>query len=236
MSATNTEATPAVDHKSRLAFFRQSGWVMLTMTLGLGVGTFMLSADMIFVQKYFPKSQTGYYAAAGMIGRALIFFTQPLTMVMFPKIAHSAARAQKTDVLALTLGATALAGATAAIACTLLPWLPLRAAMYGKNFLEFSTPLVPWFAWCMLPLTLSNVLISSLMARARFSAVPWLVLVAIGYGVALMLVGRHAGSLGDTEAGLRMMIQTLGAFNLLLFLVCAWFAWGKKAPRPAAKI
>ena len=198
------------------------------LTLGLGVGTFMLSADMIFVKHYFPKDQVGYYAAAGMIGRALIYFTQPLTMVMFPKIAHSAARSQKTDVLMLTLGATALAGAAAAAGCTLFPWLPLTAAMYDKTFLEISTPLVPWFAWCMLPLTLSGVLISSLMARAKFSAVPWLVLVAAGYGLGLMLVGRHARTLADTQAGLRMMIQTLGAFNLLLFLVCAWFAWGGK--------
>ncbi len=90
-------------------------------------------------------------------------------------------------------------------------------------------PLVPWFAWCMLPLTLSNVLISSLMARSRFAAVPWLVLVAIGYGMALAMVGRHAGSLADTLAGLRMMIQTLGIFNLLLLGVCAWFTWGVKA-------
>ncbi len=202
---------------------------VVPLTLGLGVATFMLSADMIFVKHFFPKDQVGYYAAAGMIGRALIFFTAPLTMVMFPKIAHSTARSQKTNVLALTLGATALAGAAAAIGCTLFPWLPLRAAMYDKTFLEISTPLVPWFAWCMLPLTLSGVLISSLMARAKFSAVPWLVLVAIGYGVALMLVGRHASSLADTQAGLRMMIQTLGGFNLLLFLVCAWFTWGAKA-------
>ena len=201
---------------------------VVPLTLGLGVATFMLSADMIFVQKYFPAKQTGFYAAAGMIGRALIFFTQPLTLVMFPKIAHSAARSQKTDVLMLTLGATALAGAVAAIACTIVPWLPLRAAMYDKTFLEISTPLVPWFAWSMLPLTLSNVLISSLMARSRFAAVPWLVLVALGYGVALALVGSHAGTLADTQAGLRQMIQTLGAFNLLLFGVCAWFTWGNK--------
>ena len=198
------------------------------LTLGLGVATFILSADMIFVKHFFPKDQVGYYAAAGMIGRALIYFTQPLTMVMFPKIAHSAARSQKTNVLALTLGATALAGAAAAIGCTLFPWLPLRAAMYDQTFLEISTPLVPWFAWCMLPLTLSGVLINSLMARAKFSAVPWLVLVAAGYGAALFLVGRHAGSLADTQAGLRMMIQTLGVFNLILFLVCAVFTWGGK--------
>jgi hypothetical protein len=68
-------------------------------------------------------------------------------------------------------------------------------------------------------------LVNSLMARSKFSSVPWLVLVAVGYAVALAVVGRHAGNLADTQAGLRMMIQTLGVFNLLLFGVCAWFTW-----------
>ena len=77
----------------------------------------------------------------------------------------------------------------------------------------------------MLPLTLSLVLVNSLMARSRFSAVPWLVLVAVGYAIALAFVGHHAGSLSDTISGFRMMIETLGVFNLLLFAVCAWFAW-----------
>ena len=162
-----------------------------------------------------------------MVGRALIFFTQPLTLVMFPKLARSAATGEKSNALLLALGATILAGGVAAIGCTLFPSLPLLV-VGGKSFLVMA-PLVPWFAWCMLPLTLANVLISSLMARSRFAAVPWLVLVAVGYGVALMMVGRHAGNLPDTQAGLRMMIQTLGIFNLLLFGVCAWFTWGVKA-------
>jgi O-antigen/teichoic acid export membrane protein len=198
---------------------------VIPLTLGLGAATFMLSADMIFTQNFFPREQTGFYAAAGTIGRALVFFTQPLTLVMFPKLARSTATGEKTNALGLTLGATLLAGVAAAIACTLFPWLPLLI-VNGKSFLV-AAPLVTWFAWCMLPLTLSNVLVNSLMARSKFSAVPWLVLVAIGYGVALALVGRHAGSLPDTQAGLRMMIQTLGVFNLLLLGVCAWFTWGK---------
>jgi O-antigen/teichoic acid export membrane protein len=144
---------------------------------------------------------------------------------MFPKLARSAATGEKSNALLLTLGATILAGSAAAIGCTLFPSLPLLV-VGGKSFLVVA-PLVPWFAWCMLPLVFSNVLISSLMARSRFAAVPWLVLVAIGYGVALAMVGRHAGNLPDTQAGLRMMIQTLGIFNLLLFFVCAWFTWGK---------
>jgi hypothetical protein len=108
----------------------------------------------------------------------------------------------------------------------LFPWLPLLI-VNGRSFLVVA-PLVTWFAWCMLPLTLSMVLVNSLMARSRFAAVPWLVLVAVGYGIALAMVGRHAGNLADTQAGLRMMIQTLGVFNLLLLGVCAWFTWGVK--------
>ena len=203
---------------------------VVPLTFGLGAATFMLSADMIFTQNFFPREQTGFYAAAGMVGRALIFFTQPLTLVMFPKLARSAATGEKSNALVLALGATVLAGSVAAIGCTLFPSLPLLI-VGGKSYLVVA-PLVPWFAWCMLPLTLSNVLISSLMARSRFAAVPWLVLVAVGYGVALTMVGRHAGSLPDTQAGLRMMIQTLGVFNLLLFGVCAWFTWVKKSPKP----
>jgi O-antigen/teichoic acid export membrane protein len=200
---------------------------VIPLTFGLGAAQFMLGADMIFTQKFFPADQTGFYAAAGMIGRALVFFTQPLTQVMFPKLARSSATGEKSNALALALGATALAGGCAAVACTLLPALPLQI-IYPKSYLV-AAPLVPWFAWCMLPLTLSMVLVNSLMARAKFSAVPWLVLVAVGYGVALALVGRHAGTLPDTQAGLRMMIQTLGVFNLLLLGVCAWFTWQKKS-------
>jgi O-antigen/teichoic acid export membrane protein len=204
-----------------------SAWLkrVVPLTLGLGAATFMLSADMIFTQENFPKDQTAFYAAAGMIGRALVFFTQPLTLVMFPKIAHSSARSEKTDVLAHTLGLTALAGGAAAVACTLFPSLPLRI-IYDKSFFDVATPLVPWFAWCMLPLVLSNVLINALLAKGRFAAVPWLAAVAVGYGVALSVVGRHAGALTDPQAGFIMMIQTLGVCSTVLFAICVWFTWG----------
>lgn len=201
---------------------------VVPLTFGLGAATFMLSADMIFTQNYFPREQTGFYAAAGMIGRALVFFTQPLSAVMFPKLARSKATGEKSHALELALGATLLAGGAAAIACTLFPSLPLRAAFYKPDYIAIASPLVPWFALGMLPLTLSYVLINSLMARSKFSAVPWLVLVAVAYGVALALAGSHARNLADTQAGLRLMIQTLGGFNLLLFGVCAWFTWGAK--------
>ncbi|MCL5098970.1 MAG: hypothetical protein M1608_15830, partial [Candidatus Omnitrophica bacterium] len=200
--------------QSRLPFAWRP-WLARVVPLTLGTGTcmFMLSADMIIVQSHFDKNTTGLYAAAGMIGRGLVFFTIPLTAVMFPKIVRSAARAEKTDVLALALGATALTGGMAALGCTLFPWLPLRI-IYKASFLSIA-PLVPWFAWGMLPLTLANVLVSNLLARSQFAAVPWLMLVAVAYGVALYYCPHSFTAVA----------QTLGVFNLILLAVAAWFTW-----------
>lgn len=185
------------------------------LTLGLGVGMFMLAADMVFVQRFFSEKQTGFYAAAGMIGRALVYFTTPVAAVMFPKLARSKATGEKTNALMLALGFTALAGAGAALMCTLFPELPLRVVRYDASYLAVSAPLVPWFAWCMLPLTLATVLLNSLMAHSRFEAVPWLVAVAAGYGLTLYL--RHES--------FTQVIQTLGLFAVILLAVCAWFTW-----------
>ena len=66
-----------------------------------------MSVDMVVVQRFFNEKQTGYYAAAGMIGRALIFFVGPIVAVMFPKLVKSHTEQKPTDVLRFTLLLTA---------------------------------------------------------------------------------------------------------------------------------
>jgi O-antigen/teichoic acid export membrane protein len=203
---------------------------VLPLTLGLGASVFMMSAATIVVQSLFDRTDTGFYNAAGMIGRALVFLTAPLMTVMFPKVARSAMRAERSDVLVQALAATVLLGGLAALGCTLLPTLPLRLVYRDPSFLQIA-PLVPWFAWCMLPLTLANVLINSLLARMHYRAVPWLVLVAAAYGLTLFLLAPHFVEIGP-PAAFRMVVQVLGGFGLLLVGVAAWFTWGVKV-RPA---
>lgn len=186
---------------------------VLPLTLGFGAVTFMISQDMLVVQRFFPQSETGYYGAAGMIGRALFFFTAPMTAVLFPKVVQSAMRAEKSSVLAQAFGATALLGGAAALGCTLFPELPLRIVL-DSSFLKIA-PLVPLFAWCMLPLTLSSVLANNLLARERYAVVPWLMAVAAGYYVALQY--RHDS--------FEMVIQTLGIFGSILLAGCLFFTW-----------
>jgi O-antigen/teichoic acid export membrane protein len=199
--------------------FQPRAWLgrVVPLTVGLGTFAFMLSYDMIVVKSAFPEANTELYAAARKIGFGLVMFTAPLTMVMFPKIVASAARAERSNALAQALGVTALLGAAVALGCTLFPRLALRF-IYPPEFLATAW-LVRWFVWAMLPLALANVLLNNLLARARFQVVPWLVLLVAAYVVALR----------QWHASFLQAVQVVGLFNLGFFALCAWFSW-----RPAA--
>lgn len=168
--------------------FEWAPWLsqVIPLTFGVGVVLFMCSADVVYVQTTFSKEESPFYAPAAMIGLAMISFTTPLAAVMFPKIVHSIARTEKTDALKHALVSTALLGIAAAVACTLLPDLPLRIIYFRSPRFWSSAPLIPWFAWCLLPLIVGNVLVNGLLARRRFQIVPWLIAIAVGYGVVLL--------------------------------------------------
>ncbi len=210
------------------------GWVkrLLPMTFGLAAGSVMLSFDTPFMRGALDSANLGamdLYAAAGRIGRALVMFTMPMSLVLFPRVARSAATGEDTGVLRLALGATLGTGLMAALACTLMPELPLRILYAGQPGFLRASPLVPWFAWSMLPLTAAYTLVNSLVARGRFAAVPWLVAVALGYVAALFLQRAHLGRVPPMEA-FRQVLLTLGFFSTLLLAVAAFFSM-RPAPR-----
>jgi O-antigen/teichoic acid export membrane protein len=202
---------------------------VVPLTLGVGTVVVMTSADVNYVTALFSKEQSFYYIPAAMIGLAMIMFTTPLASVMFPKIVQSAARTERTDALRQALAVTALLGGLAAVACTLWPWLPLRIIYFRNPDYWKSAPLIPWMAWALLPLILANVLINNLLARERFRVVPWAVIVAVGYGLALfllreriLLIAQNESDLTALFRGFRMVINTLGGFSTFLLLVAMW--------------
>ena len=201
---------------------------IVPLMLGFGAVQFFLTADTIFVKRYFPGDITGFYVSAGTLSRALLWLVLPLATVMFPKIVHSAAKSEESNLLGMVLLGTAILAAGGAAGLWLLgPWIV--RLIYQESYMQIASSVLPWYAWAMVPLALANVLINNLLARANFRIVPALALLAAAYGVALAVVGRHAGNLANPQVGLRMMLQTLGAFNLLLLAVCAGFTWGASA-------
>ena len=193
----------------------------------------MLStADVVYVQSVFPKDQSPYYVPGAMIGFAMLQFTLPLAMVMFPKIVNSVARAQKTDALKLSLLATATMGGLAAVAATVLPKLPLQILYFTNDKFWVMAPLVPWFAWCMLVLTLVNVLVSNLLARERYAIVPWLVVIVAAYLATLFGLKEHFLQM-ERDAAFRLIVQVLTGYNLLALGVSLWFS---RAPKVTAVV
>ena len=121
-------------------------------------------------------------------------------------------------------------GSAAALVVTGWPELPLRI-LYFRNPAYFvqAAPLVPWFAWCLLIVSLANVLVSNLLARERFAIVPWLAAIAAGYlGT---LIGCRASLLAlPPLVAFQRVVMILGAFSLALSLAALWFTWGRKSP------
>lgn len=194
------------------------------------LGPFALSAgcllvlsqsDVIFLTAALPAADSerfhlgSHYLPASTIGFALTQFTVPLALVMFPKIARSFARSEKSDALRLALTGTALIGGLAALAASLLPKLPLQILYLRSPDNWAAAPLVPWCAWAMLSFALANLIVGDRMARADFRFLPWAVALTAGF---LATLGWLAPTLPAWEAATayRTVVGTIGGFNLAL--------------------
>ena len=204
----------------RAEAFAWREWLAQVVPLMLGFGAlqFLFTADTMFVKAYFTEDESGFYTGAGTLARALLWLVLPLATVMFPKIVHSAAKSEKSNLLGLVLAGTGILAACGAVGLTVLgPWI--IKFVFKASFVQVAAAVLPWYAWAMVPLALANALVNNLLARSDFRVVPVLVILAVGYAVALT---QFHGSLVT-------VLKTLGIFNLLLFAACGWFTWRTKA-------
>jgi O-antigen/teichoic acid export membrane protein len=154
--------------------FDWRGWFSGAVPLSFGLGTILLmsSVDMLFVQGFVrgQSRQTALYSGAMLTGFAIIQFIAPVALVMFARVAKSVARQERSDSLGTTLLATVLFGCVAAAGCTLFPKLPLRLMYFTNPEMWKAAPLVPWFAWALLPLTVANVLLQNILAQGAIQS------------------------------------------------------------------
>lgn len=202
---------------------------IVPLMLGFGVCQFLFTTDTMFATPHFSGDDMKRYVAAGTLSRALLWLVLPLAAVMFPKIVHSSARREKTNLLGIVILGTAILAICGTIGlCVLGPWV-VRLIFKPEDVAE-TTALLPWYAAAMIPLALANVLINNLMARGRFKAVPFMIVVAIGYGFTLPYMLNHF------PGRMTIVLQTLSVFTLLLFVICAWFTWASKDGNSESKI
>jgi O-antigen/teichoic acid export membrane protein len=196
---------------------------ILPLVIGFGVCQFMFTSDTMFATPYFSGDSMKHYVAAGTLSRALLWLVQPMAAVMFPKLVHSTAKGEKSNLLAIVISGTAVMAVIGAIGLCIVGPLVVRIAFKPQDIPE-TVSLLPWYAGAMIPLALANVLVNDLMARGRFKAVPMMLVVGVAYALTLPYMLRHY------PGRMTVVLQTLGVFTTLLFLVCAWFTWGAKSP------
>jgi O-antigen/teichoic acid export membrane protein len=194
---------------------------VVPLMFGFGALQFMFTADTMFAMAYFTGDEMAPYVAAGTLSRALLWLVLPLAAVMFPKIVHAAAKSEKTNLFNLVVLGTAVLAICGALGLWLVGPIMVKI-VYKSSYVAATTVLLPWYAGAMVPLALANVMVNDLLARARFGVVPFMVALAVAYGFTLPFMLNHF------PGRLEVVLQTLGAFNLLLFAICAWFAWGVK--------
>jgi len=236
-----TAGLPSLSPREWLSCVTQVNWRDLArrfvpLSLGGGAVIYMMSLDMIVVQRFFDGDQTGYYAAAGMIGRSLIFFVGPMVMVMFPKIVRSRAEQTPTDVLKLTLLLTTGLCVVAVTLGILVPELPLRI-IYDDSYLRV-TPMIPWFIGAMVPLALAAVLVNNILARGIYSVIYWLILLPALYTGMLWKIAPKIAEQTDGIFNVHAyisMIQLIGMGNLCFLastVILTWVAY-QKEPAPS---
>ena len=186
------------------------------LTLTSGVGQFLQTADGVAAQVYLGAGGAAApYIFGGTLARAIPLATAPLAAVMFPKLVHRKARAETggPNLLGLTFLGTLVLGCLAALSLTVLS--PFLIKLASKAEYVSIVPLIPLFAWVMVPLCLGNVLLNNLNAHSYFKPVPVLIVLVAGYWIALL----------NFHASFKMVIETLGVFNLLFLGVCLFFTW-----------
>lgn len=185
----------------------------------------LFTGDTIFVKAYFSKVDADFYVSAGTLSRALMWLVLPLASVMFPRIVHSAAKSEKTNLMNLVFIGTAILAITGAIALSLTGWWVVRLAC-PKSYLDVVPGLLPWYVSAMVPLALANVLLNNLLARPAGMLIPALSVFCLALAYLFALTRFHDHMVN--------VLQVLGGANLTLLALCAFFTWGWKPTKSLA--
>jgi O-antigen/teichoic acid export membrane protein len=188
----------------------------------------LFTGDTILVKNYFDPTNADFYVSAGTLSRALLWFVLPMAYVMFPRLVHSDAKSEKSNLLGMVLLGTAILAGVGALGLSLLgPWIV--RFVFTPAFAAVAPFLLPWYSAAMVPLTLSNVLLNNLLARPA-SKLPLAICVLLAAIAYLFAITQFHDSLVT-------VLKVMGIANLVLLAICAFFTWrsaSQPSPAPVA--
>lgn len=168
----------------------------------------MTQLDLLLVKHYFDPYQAGIYAAAAILGKAVMYLPGAITIAMFPMVAENESRSQSSaklflNAMVLTAG---LSGAGAVFYFLFAD--DIMTLFYGQKY-QGAAELLKLYGFAMLPMALVMVAEHFLIAKGR---VVFAYVMMIGIPFVLFAAHTYHANLID-------MVYILAAGGLGLALV-----------------
>ena len=151
-------------------------WPVAATFIGSLAFAFLTNADIVLASYFLGNEESGIYAAAALLGKAVLFLPSAVVIVLLPKAATRAAAGRRSEgILLASAGVTLVLSLATAAVLALVPESLLTWA-FGPAFAE-STALLGWFGLAMSAAALVSVYLSVYLAE-RDTRFPMLVALA----------------------------------------------------------
>jgi peptidoglycan biosynthesis protein MviN/MurJ (putative lipid II flippase) len=143
-----------------------------------------------------------------------LWLVLPLASVMFPRLVHSAAKSEKSNLMGMVLLGTAVLAILGSLSLSLLGPL-ITQLVFKKTVAAQVASLLPWYSAAMIPLALSNVLLNQLLSRpdSKWMLAIFVLVAAVGYLFAIT----------QFHSSLIVVLKVMGIANIVLLAICAAF-------------
>lgn len=176
--------------------------------------TAMTQLDMVLVNYYFPPHEAGLYAAASILGKAVMYLPGGIALALFPMVAENHARDQGSAHLLLSavVLTALLCGAGAIFYFLFGEWI--IAFLYGESY-RGAGEVLKFFGFAILPMALVMVAEHFLIAKGR---------VLFAY-LFVFTAPLQLAAIYFYHESLQMVVAVMGASGLVLALLGYGLLW-----------
>jgi O-antigen/teichoic acid export membrane protein len=191
---------------TRTVFDRDSGRVFLGVTLFW----ILVSLDVFLARATFDEQTAGQYAAASLVGRAVLWVPAVITQITFPQVSQAVTNVESTRPLMLRAFRLGTALAVAGVVGIWLLGEPAFRILYGSDYPDAH--LYAWkIALATVPFTVVNLLLHHGFARRHNRFVVVLAAAAVAQLVGLAVVADTP----DGYAAVLGIVASVAAVALL---------------------
>lgn len=139
----------------------------LTAALALASTNLLYNLDTVLAKKFLSPHEAGLYAALATTGKIVLFASNSVAAVLFPRIATLHTRGERSTRFVLyALLSVLLITMSIEIAFIIAP-APLMHLLYRSSKFSAAAAQLPWYALAMLLLALTQVLTAYFMATGK---------------------------------------------------------------------